>query len=372
MYPRGVVATLILIVCIIIIQTARHRSHTSHLSEAQLAVTASTPKSLAGRPFDEVNFVAGPKGQDRPQRDFCRTIHSDVTDQAASMIKVPITFHKVNFFMFCYKEQDIVSKRIRKKGSWEAATSAMVLEIMEQGSKQLGIPKENAVFLDIGVNIGWYSLLLAAAGHSVISFEPMPTNKELFMKSICSNPDFQQRLTFHTDMLSDSPHNNCTMYSDDANVGDGTVSCDPNLHLSSNYHARQTSMDMTTLDIALSDLQHPIFMVKMDVEGHEGHVLQGATKTILQAQVPYIMFEFCYAWVKQAGGHPDAVLKSLVDAGYQFSFEEFYGKPFDPLVYYADVARQESPAFPNVYCVHKKMLNLGIERKRRGLGRFFG
>lgn len=370
-YSRWTISTLLLLIVLISIKAARYRAHIRHTSLIQPAVIASSSRS-SGRPFHEVNSVALPKISTEAQLDFCRTGLPDTTDQAANMIRVSVAFHKLKFMMFCYKEQDIVSTRIRKTGAWEAASSSMALGVMEKACKKLSIPKESAVFLDIGANIGWYSLLFAAAGHSVISFEPMQANKNLFRRSICSNPDFQQRMTYHADMLSDTPHKNCTLFSGEANLGDGTVSCDQNLRIPSNYYVRETSVNMTTLDIVLADLHHPVFMVKMDVEGHEGHVLQGATKTILQAQVPYLMFEFGYAWVKQSGGDPDGLLKSLVEAGYQFSFKKFYGKPFDPLVYYADIAKQESGDIPNIYCVHNKMLSLGIERKYWGLGWLFG
>ena len=303
------------------------------------------------------------------QQDFCRTVQPE--NQAAKL--VPISFHKLAFSMYCYKKHDYVSKSILKKGSWESGTSSMVLEVLEQACIRLDVPKENAIFLDIGANIGWYSLLLAAAGHSVVSFEPMRANEKLFRRSLCSNSDFQRRLTYHTDMLSDAPRKNCTLYSDETNVGDGMLSCDQNLHMLQSsskdpeYHVRDAGMEVTTLDNVLVNLQHPVFMVKIDVEGHEGHVLQGATKTILQAQVPYLMFEFKYAWVRDAGKNPNDLLRSLVEAGYTFSFEAFHGKTFDPLVYYADPANQNSGDLPNIFCTHERMLHLGIERKEKGI-----
>ena len=184
----------------------------------------------------------------------------------------------------------------------------------------------------------------------------MQANEQLLRRSIYSNPDFQQRLTLHSDMLSAAPHRNCTLISDEHNFGDGIVSCDQNLHFATSYHIQETDIDVTTLDTVLADLQHPILMMKMDVEGYEGHVLQGATNTILQAQVPYLMFEFSFAWVEKNGGRPDYVLNSLVEAGYQLSFDAFHGDSFDPAIVYADPDMQESNDLPLIYCVHKRML----------------
>ena len=139
----------------------------------------------------------------------------EATGQAPNTSRVPINFHDLTFSIFCYQQHDIVSDNILSSGSWESGTGIMVLDTAATACSKLGVTKEDAIFLDFGANIGWYSLLFAATGHSVISFEPMQANERLFRRSICSNPDFQQRLTYHTDMLSNAPHKNCTMLSDE-------------------------------------------------------------------------------------------------------------------------------------------------------------
>ena len=357
MFQRGVVATLILAVLLNTTQAARHRAHSrSHPARRPAAHAHSSSLLSFGSLSHEDHAASRPNNPYELQREFCHTIKVEATDQNPNFSKTSISFYDLAFSMFCYQQQDAVSNSVLNSGSWESGTGVMLLDTVQKTCNKLGIPKEAAIFLDIGANIGWYSLLFAAAGYPVISFEPMQANEQLFRRSICSNSDFQQRLTYHTDMLSNAPHKNCTMISDDNNIGDGIVSCDQHLHLETGYHVRETGMYVTTLDIVLADLRRPVFMVKMDVEGHEGHVLSGATKTILQAQVPYLMFEFNYAWVKRAGGHPDKILNILVEAGYQFSFEAFHGAAFDPLVYYADPAAQESDALPNIFCVHERML----------------
>ncbi|MCJ1241137.1 hypothetical protein MMC14_009141 [Varicellaria rhodocarpa] len=264
------------------------------------------------------------------QQDFCR-VNEPVTAEDANMIKVPIDFHNLSFSMFCYHQRDAVSEEILQAGSWETQTSTWLLEAMEHARSKLSIAKEEAVFLDIGANIGW--------------------------RSICSNSDLQPRLTFYTEMLSNGQHDNCTLISADTNLGDGIVTCDANPVLPENYCVRDSAVKMTTLDIVLADLTAPILLVKMDVEGHEGHVFQGAIQTIFQAQIPYLMFEFSYEWVKDSGGQPDKLLQSLVEAGYHFSFESFHGTPFDPLIHYADPEMQQDKArLANLFCAHESML----------------
>lgn len=288
------------------------------------------------------------------QRDFCLSDRGLFLDTEANFVRYPVNFLGLSFSIFCHQHQDLVSNGIFDTGAWEEEMSKSMLGTMQQACLQLKIPLEEAIFLDIGANIGWYTLLFAAAGHSVIAFEPLLANEQLLRRSLCSNAGFQERVTYYTDMLSDAPHKNCTLFAGMDNLGDGTVSCNQHFLAPDNYTIQGTGLHMTTVDTALADVPNPIVMVKMDVEGHEGHVFRGASASIIEARVPYIMFEFEYAWIEQSGGHPLALLTRLVDSGYKLSFESFQGMTFDPLVYYAD------PVLPldvirNIFCVHERM-----------------
>lgn len=321
--------------------------------QATLAIPDGTATSSAQHHRSATHVMDA----DRVQKDFCLAIEPSTVGEPANMVRVPVDFGDLTFTMFCYQQQDQLSAQIIENGSWESGDSLMLLEVMKKACNKLNISREDAIFLDIGANIGWYSLLLAAAGHQIISFEPMQANEQLFRRSICSNPDIQQRLTYYTDLLSDAPHSNCTMYSHNSNLGDGIVSCDNSLVLPENYTVRTAGIEMTTLDIALSQLTQPILMLKMDVEGHEGHIFRGAMHKIFESKVPYVMFEFNYKWISDSEGYPYQLLSSLVEAGYQFSFERFHGEMFDPLLFYADPqVQQQADMLPNLFCVHERML----------------
>ena len=355
MSQRSIGVLLAAAVILVTVNTARPPLHSRPTSARQAAL--AIPDGTVSSSFQHKRSATYANEQDRTQHDFCLAMESSAVTEPANMVRVPVDFGDLTFSMFCYQQQDQVSAQIIENGSWESGDSLMLLEVMNKACNKLNISREDAVFLDIGANIGWYSLLLAAAGHQVISFEPMQANEQLFRRSICSNPDIQQRLTYYTDLLSDAPHSNCTMFSDNSNLGDGIVSCDVNLVLPQNYSVRTRGIEMTTLDIALSEVTQPILMLKMDVEGHEGHVFRGAMHTIFQVQVPYLMFEFNYKWVNDNGGHPYELLSSLVEAGYIFSFESFGGETFDPLLFYADTqAQQQSDMLPDLFCVHERML----------------
>jgi 2-polyprenyl-3-methyl-5-hydroxy-6-metoxy-1,4-benzoquinol methylase len=84
-----------------------------------------------------------------------------------------------------------ISGEILSRGHWEPQ---LTLELLEH----LGPPSSGRVFLDIGSNIGWFSLTAAAAGHRVIAIDALRTNVELLMRSISANPQFQELIeVFH-------------------------------------------------------------------------------------------------------------------------------------------------------------------------------
>lgn len=62
-------------------------------------------------------------------------------------------------------------------------------------SQEKGLKHEDVYFLDIGGNIGTFSLAAAAHGFSVITFEPMLSNRMAFQLSLCSNPGLEERVT---------------------------------------------------------------------------------------------------------------------------------------------------------------------------------
>ena len=234
------------------------------------------------------------------QRNFCSSTTLPLLDAAANIVRYPVTFESMVFSIYCYAQQDIVSSTILKHGSWETETSQDMLLAMEEGCLKRNLPKSQAVVMDVGANIGWFTLLLAAAGHQVIAFEPMVENEQLLRRSLCSNAGFLDRVTYYTYILGNISGASCTIFSGNDNQGDGIVECNSDFVLPTNYSIRQSGLKMTTIDDVLGNVTQlqNIVMVKMDVEGYEGHVFQGAGKSTLDAHVPYVMFEFVYSWIK--------------------------------------------------------------------------
>ena len=123
------------------------------------------------------------------------------------------------------------------------------------------------VFIDIGANIGYYSLLAAAKGANVYAFEPNARNIWLLKKNAHDN---NLKINILPYALADSER--LVIYT--PLRGNGQISDMSDALPTEN----QEVLRSVTLDQALNGIRPDI--VKIDVEGAEGLVLKGAQKTL--------------------------------------------------------------------------------------------
>jgi FkbM family methyltransferase len=208
---------------------------------------------------------------------------------------------------------DVHGRHVFKYGRHEAHLTRFVRErvVLQPGD----------VALDVGANIGWYSLILqrqAAPGAEVFAFEPEPANFTLLQRNVennaalCVRPlrlavgDREGRARLH-------------LYS----AGNrGRHSLLP-LHAGSTIEVEVTTLDGFWERHGLGD-RVPRF-VKIDVEGAEPVVLRGARRVL--ARCPTVATEWAPAYMRKGGQEPEALLDLMRDLG------------FAPLVVTAEGAR---------------------------------
>ena len=143
----------------------------------------------------------------------------------------------------------------------------------------------DGIFVDIGANIGIYSCIMAnhlGAKGSVIAFEPMPENLEQLMSNIALNQlknievnelalsNRQEDFNLYVPLAHQQGATGCTQV---WNPGDWVS---------------VGSTNATTLDIAFQ--KQRLDFIKIDTQGHEFEILQGAKSTIERFQ-PLILCE---------------------------------------------------------------------------------
>ena len=119
--------------------------------------------------------------------------------------------------------------------------------------------KKNDIVVDVGANIGYYTLLMAKNGACVFSYEPEPQNFELLQKNVILN-NFSSNVKLYNKAVSNfNGHSNLVL---SEYVGQ---------HKLDNNRFGTKSIDVEVTKIELDKID----FAKIDVEGAELHVLQG-------------------------------------------------------------------------------------------------
>ena len=119
------------------------------------------------------------------QKHFCKNNDLFLDQDIENNIKsVKIHLYNISYYMYVYKNNDIVSKSIIDKGSWEGYSTNKLLESLNYYSEKNKLSKNEITILDIGANIGWYSFYLGKAGYKIISFEVSHINIAIIFKCL--------------------------------------------------------------------------------------------------------------------------------------------------------------------------------------------
>lgn len=189
--------------------------------------------------------------------------------------------HPVNVPIYVYKpEEDIyISEMIINSGSWEAHLIEKVVKAMEK------YPDD--VFIDIGANLGVYSITMAAKGRRVISVD---CNKQNVMRlcASASEANLTDKISIVHNGISDQRKDLILVKSSEPNIGGMGVET---MSSTSNVTKSLTSTAII-LDDLLEIFKIESAILKMDVEKHEDEIFKGAKIFFEKVRVDAILLEF--------------------------------------------------------------------------------
>ena len=171
----------------------------------------------------------------------------------------------ISWVMCIYHEWEVrdtwISKAVARGGAWEPALSGTMLRTL------FAHRAERARLIDIGANIGFYTLAAATAGFEVHAFEPVPRNSAMLQMSIEKNK-LEARVRLATFAVSDVPK---ALLMGRSNRNQGGVA-----HLDA-LQKRAGGVALAALPLAdvLSEEPGRPTYVKMDVESSECDAVQG-------------------------------------------------------------------------------------------------
>ncbi|KAK3259144.1 hypothetical protein CYMTET_17035 [Cymbomonas tetramitiformis] len=187
----------------------------------------------------------------------------------------------------------------------------------EAANRERGVPYSTNAVVDIGANIGWFSVIAAAKGYKTYMFEPMATNRAIIRHTMCRNPAFAENMYLFP--YGAGERQVCRLYSDSGNVGDGHVSCGPTSDAFPNYVYRG-AMQLVPIDDVIKE---PIFLLKIDTEGYELKAMKSAKRLLGDYKLPWIISEISH----MMGGKDQAAeyLELLWGYGYKVHMSSFEG-----------------------------------------------
>eukprot|EP00316_Scyphosphaera_apsteinii_P024336 CAMPEP_0119330880 /NCGR_PEP_ID=MMETSP1333-20130426/79215_1 /TAXON_ID=418940 /ORGANISM="Scyphosphaera apsteinii, Strain RCC1455" /LENGTH=327 /DNA_ID=CAMNT_0007340353 /DNA_START=39 /DNA_END=1022 /DNA_ORIENTATION=- len=214
------------------------------------------------------------------------------------------------FQMAILARADIVSWAILHSRHWEVVSPAEV-------TAPHAIPSTGA-FLDVGANLGWFSWVFAQSGRKVFSVEAFPQNQRALSITRCLNPDWSNLVTIApTAVGGHQTVGPCVVRSDPNegklnNAGNGVVQCGTDQRCAATDMAKGLNCEETslkTIDQLLVEWGMPhISMVKVDIEGFECQMLEGAQTLFTKIRPQFIRAELRLphvdtCWREQAKRH---------------------------------------------------------------------
>jgi FkbM family methyltransferase len=175
--------------------------------------------------------------------------------------------------------------------------------------------REDHVFLDIGANMGWYTLLAAniLRKGKVIAVEPMYSNAQLIYQSLIQN-DFKNVFVFPYAATDRSTLLQLNFVRTNAYV----------TATSGASHAHRYVQGVKLDDILGQEPK--IDIVKIDIEGHEPLALQGM-QGLIRKHHPILVSEFHPKALREYSNcDPSSYLQSILDFGYRLAVIDSQGQ----------------------------------------------
>lgn len=167
-----------------------------------------------------------------------------------------------------------ISQQVKVNGFWERE---LVQEMLSVLSSQR---RHRPVLVDIGANIGFYTLAAAAAGFDVYAFEPVPRNAEMLRASLERNR-FAHRVTLHAFALGQQP-TTLSMGVSAGNQGGVRHARDMANYTHSKGGVRLASLPLNS--VLPQVFPRPIYL-KVDIEGAECSAFPSASNLFANSMI---------------------------------------------------------------------------------------
>jgi FkbM family methyltransferase len=236
------------------------------------------------------------------------------------LFQLPLDFECIltkyaNPFQICvWSRHDdlVVSSVLAKTGLWERDRVNEFVRAMKLFDR--------SVVLDVGANLGVFTLAAAVAGaSSAIAFEPIPAHVALIAESLRRNRNTIEPSRVRLVAAGASNRTGGARILMNMSNRGGSSFLAEKLKIEGAHDARAVDCNVTTIDSVVRERVH---VMKIDVEGFESCVIDGARQLFERHGVCFLFLEFWFT-LRPCGAR--SVVDYLFELGYEAyrSFDEF-------------------------------------------------
>ena len=269
----------------------------------------------------------------KQQKNFCKYPYKFYNKKFEELIKLTkFSFRNISYQIYTYKNSiDGMSNEIIKTAKYEPMHMSNFLDALKYYSKRNNIIKNEDIFmLDIGGNLGVYPSFLGTFGYSILTFEASPRNSYIMYKNYCSINKKSNIIIVNKGLSNEEK--TCSYYSQINAIGNGAVLCNNNENITRAGNLRlkkEFEISLTKLSNFLPYLSNKnIALIKLDIEGGEGKVIEDAIELINKYHVPFVFSEFDPKYLERQGTNPKKYLELFTNNGYKISFEGFLNENY--------------------------------------------
>jgi FkbM family methyltransferase len=171
--------------------------------------------------------------------------------------------------------------------------------------------RKDMICLDVGSNIGYYALLEGRYTSKVYAIEPVPENFALLNRNIALNclenvESFNYACSDHNGFLDIYLSDKCNLCSALKTDKDfGKVSC------------KSVTID-SFVDDAEIDYRDTSVLLRMDIEGYEYKVLEGALNLLSKSTNMVLFLELHFDLMRAQGWNPAEPVRLIKQSGFRF------------------------------------------------------
>jgi FkbM family methyltransferase len=183
---------------------------------------------------------------------------------------------------------------------YETQDSAMIMQLVQATD----------TVIDIGANMGWYSINIAKKypSSSVHAFEPIPKTYSFLRKNTLLNEISNVKILNFG--LSNEAKDITFYFYPEGGVNASSA------NLSERADAELITCHVERLDDYVNQTSINVDFIKCDVEGAELFAFEGATET-LQRDKPIVFTEMLRKWAAKFNYHPNEIISLFAELGYR-------------------------------------------------------